>query len=322
MSDMSIDKYCKNPIEYKNLPQKTIKYYNNICDTRKQIDSDWNKLIKKAGATAEEIPVAMLNSIFSPQGLEMIGIFEGVKITSKVAINGLLRGIARGVGPEVMEAASALAAEEGAMYVNNAILQTVVGIAVQEAVEAEMAYRALTLAIDLGTELLAGLAAVQMLSMIIDIWDPAGYSKELNADSLSTMVTSYNYAFASQYLNDDSSGYVDEFGNSEPANIWPVEFYADMDREFQQINKDKYNYKFWTYSVEYTKNLKINSNGELIIWPKAGNVLDNNWFTKFSKNYSIVLADKNTVVANFIDRYLIILMVIIVIIIIILLLIK
>ena len=133
MGDVNIDKYCEDPSKYGSLPKKTITYYNSICTARKQLSKGGdNHTGKKVGVAIAKLPLDMIKGIFTPEGLEMLAIFEGAKIGLKALLGGTLRVIARGVGKEILEAASEAAAKEGALVVSNAILTRIIGEAAEE----------------------------------------------------------------------------------------------------------------------------------------------------------------------------------------------
>lgn len=302
---VDIDNYCSNPSKYSTLPPNTIDYYNNLCSLRKSISTsggnniDWSGL----GPAFGKAPVEIVNGIFSPQGLKMISIFVGVDIAAKGTMNVVLRTIAQGLDESVMEAAVAKAAESGATFVNNAILTTVLTSAVKEGTTEAIALNITKLIADAASEVMIITMIVQLLTMVLDIWDPMGFNQLMDGTNMTNQVTEMNNAFIKQFLNTFTVG-TDEFGN--PINIvtWPVEYYADnlISGEKQSVYQPKY----FLYISEYLSNLTVNSEGNPIVWPKdtSGPLLKPSHFDQLASRFSTIIANKNSVIANWIDRFL------------------
>ena len=329
---VSIEDYCKIPQEYQDsLPAETVAYYNKICRVRISISKVWEKRMKNTGndiwkgvkGIGKFIPNflnEMITSIFTPEGLELLGIFEGVSLTSKVALNAILRSIAKGIGDSVLEEAAELAVEEGAPFVTSAILSTVISEAVVEGTAASIAFEVTTMTAEAISEVALVFSVVQLLGVIFDSWDPVGYGKMIDADIMETLVDKFNSGFEDKFLT--SGNFLDSYGRKNFANVWPVEYYAD-NTIINDIDKTLREHYFLKYKVDYLKNLEYNSNGYKINWPKDGSkIVDNSFFNDFANQYSLMLSNSNTVVANWFKKYWIIVTVIIIGVIILLLVIK
>lgn len=310
---VDIDGYCNDPSKYFNLPEKTRDYYNNICTLRTSVSKstsgiDWSGV----GNAIPTAMVGMLQGIFSPQGLEMISIFMGVDISGKLAMNAVLRAIARGAGPEVMDAAADMAAKEGASFVNNAILTSVLSAAVEEGSAEAIALSAAKIAADAAETATGVLMVVQLLTAVLDAWDPEGFGNALDGTSMTTINTNMNSAFVTSFLSSVTAG-TDEFGNPINTVTWPVEYYAD--NVISSEKKDVYRGKYFLYVAEYLRNLTVNSDGNPIIWPKDTNapLINTSHFDQLSSRFSSVLANQNSVIANWINRFLPIIIIILVI---------
>ena len=323
MSSLTITKYCDNPSEYgSGLSEKTKIYYDNICLLRKGIAGDWKKRLKTIGKGTEVIAETFGNmflSIFSPQGLEMLSIFMGINLAGKLAMNAMLRVIASGVGPEVMAMASEQAIKSGGYFVSNSILSTVLSNAVEEGTAAAKALEALEVTADAVDIFMIILTIVQFLGAIMDTWDPEGYNNQMNADALNHINSKFNEQFMISFLNHVTQSN-DEFGRPILYATWPVEFYADS--LIATSKKKKYEVKKYKYVSDYLLYLKVNSDGEPIVWPSGTDIISLSHFQKFAREYSLVVADKNTVVANWVNKYWVLLLGILLIILIILILIK
>ena len=330
---VSIEEYCKNPQEYQDsLPAETVAYYNDICKARKGVSNDWEKRVKKMGDKAwdgvkgvgEFIPQflgQMIEGILTPDGLKMLAIFEGVSLTSKIALNAILRAIAKGVGDEVMEAAAELATEAGAEFVSNAILTTAISQAVEEGTAASLAFEITSMTAEAVSVVAMVFMIVQLLGMIFDAWDPEGYNKMLDADIMEDLIVKFDQVFEQKFLS-GVTGFKDSVGRPMFANVWPIEYYADS-MIMSDLPPGSTDVKQFDYHVQYFLHLQYNSDGYKIIWPRnMPNLIDNSFFNKFATQYALMLGNSNTVVANWFKKYWIILAVVIIALIILLLVIK
>lgn len=313
---VDIDAYCSNPSKYTGLPQNTRDYYDDICQLRSSLSSmgstiknmDWRGI----GLAIPEGMINMLQGIFSPEGLKMISIFVGVDMTGKFGMNGILRVIASGLGPEVMKEAGEIADKEGAFFANNAIMSTVLSKAVQEGSIEASALTIAKVAMDMAETASGVLIIVQLLTAVLDTWDPKGFNNALNGGKMIENNMSMNNAFITQTLSNITVG-KDEFGNPVNTVTWPVEFYAD--KMISGEKADEYELKLFRYQVEYKKSLTVNSNGDPIAWSKDPNVplINPGHFDQLASRFSNILANKNSVIANWIDRFLPIIIILLVI---------
>lgn len=303
---VEIDQYCKNPYEYSSsLPQETIDYYNSVCEARSKVDTsspDWNAL----GETFKNLPAEFVEGILSPEGIAILSGFMGVELASEVALNAMYKSIARGIGPEVMAVASKLAIEEGTTlltvpFINNAIMCKVLTSAVEAGTTEALAFGFLKL-ISTGASIVTSIFNIVMiLALILDSWDPAGYNQMLDADILDEIVRQFNLNFQLTLMSNFVIGN-DEFGRPVYVAVWPIEYYADYTISSEKL--DVYDVKSFEYNIEYLSNLKYNSVGKLICYGKQQKTLiDSPMVEKAAARFSMVLADKNTVVAGWIYKY-------------------
>lgn len=323
---ISIDDYCKNPQLGKNLPEITRTYYNEICLLRRAMDINWQQQLSKLGQGLEHLPESLIQSILSPEGLEMIGIFEGIKLTGKLAQNAMLRAITRGAGFEIREEVAKQVAEKGLMFANSALMSHVLAGAVKEGSIAARAFMFTQLISRTAGYLSSILDIMMILSMILDAWDPAGYGQEMNAESMQSLNDEFNSKFINMYLEESTLGQ-DEFGRPIYGATWPVEFYADIILADETSNNIDYEKLRLSLQSEYLYNLKVNSNGDPIVWQKGGgyglpDLISNDKFEQLAKQYSNILGDNNSIVANWIDKYFLIILGILLLFIIILVFIK
>jgi hypothetical protein len=301
-----INKYCSNPLSFDFLPEETRKYFDHICELKATINTDWKKELEKLGIAVVEFPAQMIASILTPSGLEMLGIFLGIDLSSKVALNGILRGIARGVGPEVMEAASALAIEQGAWFMNNAIMTTVLTEAVEEGSLAALALST-TVAISEAISTAASVVGiVQILAAIVDAWDPEGYGQELNAETMEIVGDKFDAEFTSRFLGMVTVGN-DKFGRPEHFARWPIEYNLDsVVGSGGGTSKSTFEYVF-----EYLNALQYNSDGEPLFPRPSGGSLMSDDFGVVADEFAVVVANKNTVVARWLRGHVVLVLVVV-----------
>lgn len=293
---IDINDYCKNPINYTYLPPQTRKYYDHICQLRNTINKDWEEQLKKLGIAITSFPGEFIMSIFTPSGLEMMSIFMGIDLSSKLALNGILRGIARGVSADVMDLATELAAEEGALFVNNAILTTVLADSVEEGTLAATAFMITTTIAESISTIISIITIVQILGSIIDSWDPEGFGNELNAETLDIINREFDNEFISHFLSVVTVGN-DRFGRPEHLTSWPVTYHIDS--LLAQSGK-KNQTKLFDYVFEYLSALKFNSNGEPLFPRQKGGELINPNLEKHADQISLLISNQNTVVAKWV----------------------
>lgn len=292
---MDITTYCKNPRLYTNLPSDTRKFYDGICKTRKSLSLSWDKQLKRFGIGIAEAPEKIISNILSPEGLEMLGIFTGVDLTSKAALNGILRGIARGVGPEVMELAAEQAVESGAFFINNVIITSVLSGAIEEGTAAAAAF-SVTEAVASGVSSAASaIIIIQFLGLLVDLWDPSGYSQELNGETMDIINNEFDIAFANKFLEAMTVGR-DRFGRPIHFGQLPIEY--RMDAELigsEEAENIEYQKKLYQYTFEYLNNLEYNSDGHAMK-PRilGGELLDENIFQNFANSFWVILENQNT----------------------------
>ena len=329
---VEITEYCNNPGEYTSLPLSTQSYYRSICTLRKSVGlwpstKEWEQFGTFVG---KDLVLAFVQGIFTPEGLQMISEFEGVLLTSELALNVMFRSIAKGLAGNLLEKAAIMAAEQGTTkfgiaFINNAIMTTVLSGAVKESVWAVRAFSTLKFLQAGANILLWWLNILMIIAFILDAWDPGGYNQMLTAEILAGYVNQFNDGFASSLLSDFVVGN-DEFGNPIRGTIWPIEYYADYILNDDVLGPEKskeYNDKSFLYNIEYLDSLKYNSLGQLIcLGDKQKSLITNPMIQATGKKLSVLLSNQNTIVTNWVYRLWPILVIILILIIIFLLLIK
>jgi hypothetical protein len=287
-----IDKFCCDP-ESVQVDESTADYYRRLCAARQDASDYWDEQLSKFGEGLMNIPESFIMGILSPEGLEMLGLALGIDLSGKFALNAILRGIAKGVGSGVMDAAGVLAAKEGAIWANNVILTTVLAGAVKEGSLAAIAFR-LTKMLSTAVSRVANiLAVIQLLGMILDNWDPKGYNEELDAATIKHLVSEFNRVFQATFMNQVPIG-SDEFGKPIYPDSWPIEYIVPIEESESEDN-------LWLYIVEYLDHLKFNSDGYPIIKPPGGDLIFPDW-GQVADNIFLQWTSGNTVAANYLHN--------------------
>ena len=272
------------------------------CDVECKLADDLVKASEGFFKYSAETAMNIIASLFTPQGLKMLGIFTGVDVTAKVFYNAVARCIARGLGKDVMAAASKAAIDSGGELVTNAMLNTVITSAVKEGTIASFAFSGLKLIETVCSTLMFIQMVIQLLGAIIDAWDPAGYGEELDARSLEQFSSMFNDGFMRIFLSTASVG-KDEFGRPIYFTQWPIEYYADNILN-DDLSSDDDESNIFKYCLEYWNNLKINSNGEEIKYGDDKNLPSNDDFSRYARSFSLIISDNNTAVAKWLYKWL------------------
>lgn len=317
MSD--INDYCKNPKDnkYINLSSTTREYYNSICILQSGVIE---KSIKDIVWKTDIIGMNMIMGIFSPEGLAMLSVYKGVELVSEATFDFLIKSLASNISENILNEASLIALEQGAEFANSAIILSVCAKSVEYASLQAISVGALRVLSTAAEYVTIILIIVQLVSMIIDGFDPEGYNNEMDASMLDIMSENLNNSFSKWYYENMSIGN-DEFGNIINGNgEWPIERYADsyLDSYLDNLDiKVDYDSNIFKYMCEYLLELKVNSNGQPISWGTSNKttLLDQSDFRKYTDQYFMILGGKNNIFANWLNKNWIIIIVIIILII-------
>ena len=340
------DKYCKDNNKY-SYSDETIQYCDSLCNLQNDVDvqeqernsKELKKIAKKSGTSISDfftkdgkkkglyvsaVVENIIKGIFSEEGLTMLGAQVGVELAISQVVNFMLQIVANGISPAIMELAVKQSVgtlgELNANLVSNALLTSLCTKAVEEGAVYSYTLIAARMITDSVEGLNTALLILQIMGMIMDLWDPQGYSQELTAVDLHKIGKEFNNSFKQIYLENIKIG-SDEFGNPVFGATWPVEYYADyfiFNDKSEKDDEDRF-----MFSLEYLTHLNINSNGEPINWVTDVNELLNpDSFKKGGNKLSMEIAGNNQVFASWLRKNFIIILVIIGIIIVFLIFIK
>jgi hypothetical protein len=289
-------KYCQNPELYVDLPESTKKYYDRICHTREKVDSYWQQHLDKFGNGIIHLPKAIIHNILSPHGLEMLSLCLGVDITSKVALTAIYRTLANGISPVIMAAAARATAEEGALFVNNRIICTMLSLAVEEGTVAATAFsiiRAISSTASVATTVMM---IVQFLGIIIDLWDPEGYANETGAETMEIINSQFDSQFMTQFINLHPVG-VDRYNKPIHYASWPIEYKVAND-----IASPQKTMHMFSLAGKYATAL-LNAKGKLTLNPNRVVPVTSSTFKDYANSLNLALGNNNTVVVSWIRKH-------------------
>lgn len=325
-TNISIDEYCKDPSEYAHSPgldNDTKKYWSSLCDLRKELSKNQPS---NRGALGKAFPTALgefMIMMTQPSALEMMGIMAGgiiylkqvKKALKRFADNGPSEGAT--AAAEEMEEAGGDLADINASIITSDITADVAESGVDgtivaaettsEAVEftgraaAQFTVDAMEFLGEVADEAMWVVMALQILGMILDAWDPCHLKSQLSADMLKTFSTAFNKNFRESMLRSQNSTR-DSYGHVMFTNAYPIEYFADAG-VLLKAKKDYYHKIGNILSMKYINTLEFNSNGQKIVRKSGGRILNKNDTNKIELDFSLGLADQNTVVANWIFRW-------------------
>ena len=337
MTDLNPDKYCQNPAQYQEQLNNqigganTIAYYNSLCndmakskssmdniiDGLKNFKPSANGLLDDAKYIGEKLG-NVLTGILSPEGLEVLSIFFGVKILAKNIYKGLAymitTNITGRITEEVTEKIGQQVGEEVSEHIASTIVARITAEVVERAIQESTMMMVLNLVAAGAEEVMAVFDIIQIIGMVLDMIDPDGYSQEITSggsesllgdksNQLQMINDTFNQGFTDSYLSSFKVG-TDRSGRPIYGNIWPIEFYATNLLSLE--NDPKFKKNMTLYIATYFKCLKFTNDGKPIVNicdPGKSNIIDGSWF-KNQKNTSLSLSsDKNSVVANWFAKW-------------------
>jgi len=288
-----------DPKVCENLDEDLKKSWDEFC---KSEGKKGTKLGIDAGLAIPNTVLNVVKGFFTPEGIKMLAEFIGVETVGKLTMNGMLRGIAQFSGTSAYKVAAEQATTEGAWVVNNAMLSSALAEGLEEATFARAAFNFSKFVGRSVGRLWNGLMIVQLLTAVVDVWDPAGYNQEISAEVLEKITNKCNDGFKDNILKGFIVGR-DVNNNPIYERKWPVEFHLDnilaseFDKEEEQVERIK-------HSLEYVNNLKFNVYGEKIKDKKDDvALLKPSDFKRATNEYLLMLSDNNTVFTNFLKKY-------------------
>jgi hypothetical protein len=300
-----IQKYCCNPAKYKDeYPTQTINYYNSLCRSRKSAQAAWNhnhNRFGKDGRKAGELALQLLSALLQPQSLAMLAAFHYVPLSAQRFRENLVKKLEDWGNARKQAKADEIAAEtKGAGGSSEAVSTNSLGSAASEALEETVWQDAAIATVNLGAEAISlafeGLMWVQLLGMVLDLWDPENYGVLLDAKTLQHISDALNQGFQGLITGITTT---DRYGFPVSLASFPQEFFADglFPQGDEEFSKNKQTAMI-QYNVAALKALEVDPN------PTDGSAPPPEYWQKVNQTLSMILAEDNTVVANWMHRWL------------------
>jgi len=161
------------------------------------------------------------------------------------------------------------------------------------------------------------LMTIQMLSMIIDMWDPCGFNNQINQDVINLYMNAYDKFFRTSLLmnvatNLSKDGVLYQL-ESWPIN-WPYQGF-NVSTAYQIFINDKFfndpelagkaQSKFGLYTLEYNTSLSYNSNGYPLCQLSNDNVqrIPLDFFDKMDNAIVSFFTNENVIFRNWLERW-------------------
>jgi hypothetical protein len=318
---VSIGDYCKKPDDYiDKLPDSTITYYNQYCNSLKSLNDnsrDGGGIdIGEFGSDVEKGVENFIQNMITPEALSMMAKITGDVALYKLTFKTLIPKMIESYTEFSAKFSADLVAEEGLseVAVNMASMMTTMvaeaSITVMDGTVYAVGtiFKAIEFLADGILDLVPGLGevlmALQLLGSIFDAIDPCNMSEALNSDTIKAYNISYNESFRKNMLVGLNS-FKDPYGNITYSTQWPVEYYAD-DSILVTMKKDYYMKEYVRYAARYINSLSFNSLGQPIHFPPpgSGTIIKPSHLQKIGQRLSSDLGGGNTVVSRWIDMHL------------------
>jgi hypothetical protein len=342
---VSINQYCDNPADYKNvagLTNDTRAYWDTYCAAR---IASRKAGMPSTGALSNfnaDLLVNLINGLMAPESLEIIGSMLGGIIALKLVKAAIGNFVKNGLSDVALKAAQDYIIKGGSKFAANstgvfsgifgdsafvdkgvldaaksaaedALAKSAAeGAAEAAAVEgAEFAGRYAVAACVDAAEFIGDIASgigivmmvVQVVGMVLDVWDPCDLNEQLTASVIEVYNTSFNTAFRRNLLVSMESSR-DSYGRITYSAIWPVRYYAEKSALIP-IKKDYYDAIHFSYMATYLDSLTYNSDGDPIFHPPPGHgtLLSNEVIKGLELSTFGIIGNNNTVVENWLIRW-------------------
>lgn len=338
MSGVNVHDYCQNPAKYIGVINPLIqKYYDSQCASGNNLvtitfqtshfylPSPTGVLKKTKGTVgAKSVPLGdiiddislsnfldlierLINVIASPDFWTTISEFEGGKLGIQGTISILTNLLQKGFSEGLIEGMSELAEKGFAESMINASL-LLTGM-LREGLEfgvsrfaATFLLKSLSLAFEFIENPIISMLMLlfQIVGMIFSMYDPCGLSNYLDHEAMTDLTQKYNDAFREALLTDLLNGNQQE--------VWPINipFNEYFNYYLSPEETAAQNLEFGKGMLLYLANQHKDSNGNLIVWPSGGEVLDNSILQRYASKLDstfLRLSNNNRVVANWLDRH-------------------
>lgn len=310
-------------------------FANELEKTGKKVGKFGQDVLDKIGQAI----ISLLESLQTPEGIAMFGLIIGVNVAisktfSKILPSLAKEGLTKWMEQELLDNGVKIV-EDGIAKATTANISTIFTSFIRRGLDNFIGEGIRTGGFYAASELLSGLEdvlpvigelieLVQFIGMAFDMWDPCHLNEQLDASTLMTMNSTFGQVYRKTAMGAFDS-VTDAYDNTYYNDIWPIEMYAELsflgkiksdcffthnNTIIQTLSYDNLQSILMAY---YLDNLTFNSVGERICIPVGGSALTRNDLLKIDNKISEFLSDGNTVVANWLKKYLPIILLIMVI---------
>jgi len=299
------------------------KVWDRFTDSAEQTWIDVRDFVAKAGKWGGEEVLSLLASILTGDGLKFLFEFELSKqLILAISKSIVTRSLYSLSGEMITEQLMAKLFEKGFSTACITAGKFITVLASEAAIEKGAFYAAgvaaeATFGVILGP-IFAALLIIQLIGMIIDMWDPCKLSEPLDKTSFVEMTDLYNTIFRDNYISSVAS-VRDSYGNSIGTDNWPLEYYAEdgilpMYQSFEPSDEVKAQFVGDTWDdikaeliMQYLQSMSFNAIGLPISFGADQNPA-NMLMEPFDPNNIISvrlyqISNKNKVVSNWISKW-------------------
>lgn len=313
---ISPDAYCNNPADYANTPgltDQTKLYWQQYCTLRSQLGQVKIPDNKSFANISSEVVQGFIESLFTPEGLAFMGVIFGGPILAQSAKEAVADFVSEGLDQKAITAAMEKVADGTSMEVANIAL-------VYDQVTSKLAYVSLDAATDAGfdagryaikllfdfvdivSDVLDVAMAVQMMGMLLDLWDPCDLNDQFDASQLQILNNNFNTVFRTNIAQGVLSTQ-DTYGNIVLNAEWPVPYYAELSAIIPFKN-DYYDPIRQGLMMDYLNSLQFNSNGSPIFYTiNTGRMISNDDISAIDSAVIDFLSGSNTVAENWLHKW-------------------
>jgi hypothetical protein len=193
-----LSEYCKDKTICPNLDTQTKQYYNNLC--AKNNETLRKTLVSFSGA--DDKIEAFIQGLIQPETLAILSAYYGVDLSAELVYKGLLKysinGVVDKAAIEAAEKVLAASGEKISSKVTVGLLTKLFDNAVEKTIASRIAFNSLKMLGSAVSSAWDGLMMVQLIGMVIDMWDPCGYNQIVDTNVIDGVNSYMNTIFYNQ----------------------------------------------------------------------------------------------------------------------------
>lgn len=212
-------------------------------------------MTQNASDAVANLPQALMAMLTEPMTYELIAMDLGVHLTADIMRGALANAIASVAEDEIINASLEASGRLGSMFVNSQLLTAIIERTIQKELVSSVTATLFKVMAESVDDLMALITMLQILGVFLDVIDPDGYNKMLDAEMLETIRVTFDSQLSGSIL--------------EGLYLWPIEYRLDYLLQ-ATTDSDTYTKNSLAYTQEYLLALKVNSEGQKIDWNPAG----------------------------------------------------